>query len=85
MKTKKEVAELPKMTKAERKRENALVLFKGCDSDQTDHGKPLDPNKWYFEPLYHEGEKEVWSSGYDSAEEAGAAMGELYDETEDVE
>lgn len=70
--------------RSDRKADHAFLIFKGCDTDQTDHGKPACPNKWYFEPLYHDS-KELWSAGYDSAEEAGEAIGDLYDETEDVE
>lgn len=54
--------------------DEAYRLFKGSATTQHDgEGKPALPDKWYYEPVYHDGD-ELFSGPYDSAADAAAEI-----------
>lgn len=64
------------MRRIDESSDTAYRIFKGRDTTQHDsRGRPARANKWYFEPMYHDG-GELFSNAYDSAADAGAAIDE---------
>ena len=56
--------------------DTAYRIFKGRDTTQHDSaGKPALADKWYYEPMYHDG-NELFSGPYDSASDAAMEIDE---------